>query len=1152
MDNQGAGHGYVWADEINQEQAQEPEDNFDDLLKLLEMEMVSSSLELDPMASHEPGHRSELSTNHILQAPNTPADAPQSFGAATSAPTSTTTASAASIQPPPPPQDPAPQASSSAFLGAVNALDAGSLGAPGPGRPNPGPAIPPTAASSPATAVVGGFPHVFHPRPHPHPHRLPYPQLPPPHGYLGASGVVQPQTAVISHHLRPVYAQNMAYSYPGQVPAADLAHAGLYKADSYSPEPGADSTTQSRTDNRPQHRRGYQACQRCRERKVKCDLGSVDAPSQPPCKRCLRERLTCEFAATRKKQKRSDGTARDTSRDTAAEDFRDTSVVGSGMSGLGFGQGTQQSPASVTPSTSGNSFATPSWTLQSSKRSYTSQPRETSGRSPADSILPQPSAQRKPSDVELHSQAAVATLGGQVSSTQDSIMLLVDAAYASEGATPALKDSPHSERGGRKRTLSSLDHGGPPAPTASGFTPQEQAEQQAGLKAWSEMRFVRNGWFTAWEAMQYVEYFFTHLAPMTPIVFDDYRSPLKHEALLIDEPILALAILAIASRHMRLSGHAALSRSYQIHGKLWNNLRRQVERLLWGQEQFGGGFCGAGTTAKIRELETGQITWKGSLRTLGTIEALLLLTDWQPRALHFPPSDDEEGLLDRSIVMSSEMNGKPPGQNDEPMATRDYDNLPYASWLEPAWRADRMSWMLLGLAQSLAFELGVFDTNHFNCNHNHGPDSECARKRRIRNLLLVYVAQTSGRMGVQSSLNVEEWERDPTWDQSTKILEKHPVDVMQECWVHIARIMNQANRAIFSSHQFTKQLISSGKYKDSIATFAPLLNGWKAQFDSVKNQIHPVMQSILTIEYEYARLYINSLGFQNVVECWIQGGSNIRKATLLKIAEDNKLYIDEVSDAALNILGEVVDGIAGQGFLRDAPVRTFSRSLSGIMFTLKRFSLGTHEALVRKCLQRLEQITVSMSQEVVDDVHLASSTSRLVQNIVRNVKRTLIRVQQTGTGSAGPSREHSRPQSPHGKEAITEPQQQQASNQHINLNHLNAGFYTDDPLAEIQARPMAELTSQMFVPPPNFGGEGQLADSALPDDSHLDPAMTLSMDWFALPLDNLFQDDDATVDQGFGGIGPTVGTRDMLEVITDRDYNQMQWNGNQTFGFGNV
>ncbi|KAK5311488.1 zinc finger transcriptional activator [Exophiala xenobiotica] len=283
---------------------------------------------------------------------------------------------------------------------------------------------------------------------------------------------------------------------------------------------------------------------------------------------------------------------------------------------------------------------------QNPKRSVTSQPPKL--------LAPAP-VRRSPFDVELHSQVAVATLGPQIFSTQDNIMLLVDAAYATvaEGATPHPKDSPHSEHVGRKRTLSSLDHGGPPVPTDTGFTPQKQAEGQAGLKAWSERRFVRNGWFTAWEAMQYVEYFFKQLAPMTPIVFDEYRSPHMHQNLL-------------------------------IHGKLWINLRHQIERLLWGQEQFGGGFCGAGNSNKIRKSNTGQITWKGSLRTLGTIEALLLLTDWQPRALHFPPSDDEEGLLDRSILLSAEGDAKTPAQNGESATSRDYDDLPYASWLEPA------------------------------------------------------------------------------------------------------------------------------------------------------------------------------------------------------------------------------------------------------------------------------------------------------------------------------------------------------------------------------------------------------------------------------------------------------------------------------------
>ena len=49
------------------------------------------------------------------------------------------------------------------------------------------------------------------------------------------------------------------------------------------------------------------ACIPCRERKVRCDLGSVDNPHDPPCGRCRRESKHCYFSKTRRKKK-ADGT----------------------------------------------------------------------------------------------------------------------------------------------------------------------------------------------------------------------------------------------------------------------------------------------------------------------------------------------------------------------------------------------------------------------------------------------------------------------------------------------------------------------------------------------------------------------------------------------------------------------------------------------------------------------------------------------------------------------------------------------------------------------------------------------------------------------------------------------------------------------------
>lgn len=451
--------------------------------------------------------------------------------------------------------------------------------------------------------------------------------------------------------------------------------------------------------------------------------------------------------------------------------------------------------------------------------------------------------------------------------------------------------------------------------------------------------------------------YYEHLAPMTPVVIHNYRPLSMHTSLVIDEPILAVTILTIASRYMQLSGPGATIRAYQIHDVLWNNLRGMVQRLVWGQEQFGGGFCGGGAV-KTHESRTGQITWKGSLRTLGTIEALLLLTDWHPRALHFPPGDNENRLLDADFPLTND-NATPVSGSLE---TREDGKVAFSSWLEPAWRSDRMSWMLLGAAVTLSFELGVFDKEHYNCKDHHGPESECARKQRVRRMVLVYVSQTSGRLGFTPMLSFEKWQADPVFEKTNRI-HRHgsadPTELMQECWMGIAGLMYKANEEIFLTKQYTRDLTSNGQYIDAIARFKPMLQDWKANFERVGKQFDPVMQHLLSMEYDYARLYINSLGLQKVVESWINisneaassannlsnashgigvasaGSGGVTFSLLLEIWRPNKEYIDEVSDAARNILITVRDGLVPGGHLTHASVRSYFRILSGLMFTLK-------------------------------------------------------------------------------------------------------------------------------------------------------------------------------------------------------------------------
>lgn len=70
--------------------------------------------------------------------------------------------------------------------------------------------------------------------------------------------------------------------------------------------PPADPEAPSAAPQTTVHKRVYQACIPCRRRKVRCDLGSVDNPSDPPCVRCRRESKECFFSATRRKRKADD------------------------------------------------------------------------------------------------------------------------------------------------------------------------------------------------------------------------------------------------------------------------------------------------------------------------------------------------------------------------------------------------------------------------------------------------------------------------------------------------------------------------------------------------------------------------------------------------------------------------------------------------------------------------------------------------------------------------------------------------------------------------------------------------------------------------------------------------------------------------------
>ncbi|KAH8672519.1 hypothetical protein BGZ60DRAFT_469039 [Tricladium varicosporioides] len=846
--------------------------------------------------------------------------------------------------------------------------------------------------------------------------------------------------------------------------------AGQFGAQPEGSQASNDSNSaQQQQQQAPQHKRVYQACIPCRRRKVKCDLGSVDNPGDPPCVRCRRESKECYFSATRRKRKNDDG--RDDSLD--GYEYSDDYTIRNGRKMV---HGSP--PASVRQSSMG---APPSRAPQPWPDNVPPVPGPP--LTPGGSIgRPQPL--RRPtqgrhdeshanksdeSNTQLENLEAQEVMRREVYGPHDALDLLYKAATNSPGhargpsgsqmsptvgsmprnmqqpsplqnnSRPFQQPYPSAQNSGRETAID-------PALAAEGLrdSSQEQGYKDA-LKAWSRFRFVRAGWFTPAEAIAYIAYYYEYLSPLTPISPPTFRDPGTHPTLLVEEPILTVTLLTIATRYRQMPGPGGHCRSHAIHEQLWTYLRGMIERCLWGQEAFGGGFCGSG--AELGEAQTSSTApWrglrKGSLRTLGTIESLMILTEWHPRALHFPPAEATDELMlpsyDAPDTWSTddETGHRLPGG---------IGGRRIESWLEPAWRSDRMCWMLLSTAMGLSYELGVFDNidellaeNGEMMRPEYEDEAYRLRAARIKRLLLIYVTQLAGRLGWTNMVPENLRSTDPAFaprrrrpsadgktpETATSLSNAFNYipnleldDQIIHCWAGISNAMRIGNERLFKTRQYTTRIIQDASYVELLKDFQPMLGAWRKEFD--RFPLPPYIKHILSIEYEYVRIYINSLSLQAVVErCTSnanahphmsghpQNGSSTANAPLSPETQNyyGKLplarlggfspadqgYVREVVEGSRELLKTVVHGLLPGGYLKHAPVRTYFRIISGAMFLLKTFALGASKSDVEISIGLMDKAVDALRNCVVDDVHLGIRFADLLETLTSRLRGRFI------------------------------------------------------------------------------------------------------------------------------------------------------------------
>jgi hypothetical protein len=91
---------------------------------------------------------------------------------------------------------------------------------------------------------------------------------------------------------------------------------------------------------------------------------------------------------------------------------------------------------------------------------------------------------------------------------------------------------------------------------------------------------------------------------------------------------------------------------------------------------------------------------------------------------------------------------------------------------------------------------------------------------------------------------------------------------------------------------------------------------------------------MLLVEWEYIRLYINSLALQAVAERESSQTLGIDGQTI-RISEEDAVFIGHVVEASKSILQYMIYEFAPRGLLRNSPVKIFLRIISAAVFLLK-------------------------------------------------------------------------------------------------------------------------------------------------------------------------------------------------------------------------
>lgn len=501
----------------------------------------------------------------------------------------------------------------------------------------------------------------------------------------------------------------------------------------------------------------------------------------------------------------------------------------------------------------------------------------------------------------------------------------------------------------------------PPAESADAVRPR-------GSNDLAHIEYIGpDGILTAAEAAHLVHMFFATMHPYFPHIPRFLQLP----AVLAGYPILLCAILTILSRYHWLgAGSGAVAKNIEVHDRLWLYVQRLISQTVWAE---------------------------ASTRSIGTVFAFLLFTEWNPRAIHWRWSDYANKADDAAETRPA------------------YTKTAGASADEPAGlgamrRSHRMAWMLIGSAVRLAQDTGFMELSSKTFLATHIAEINSVMNMSRRSMLSHLLAEVGLDHDAVSEEAMESRE-----DNEHRVLHMSEEDqkrVPPEWALHFTRaqkaqieLLQIASLGHESLYGYKAQLGSLSQRQNLavLSIMSPMINGWGSRYrllltpttpDTIRKlafdpthgtdsaaaagMAHALQQESFIFEFNYTKLYIYSLALSPSA----QTRDTFRDGKLtLKLDEISKSakYIEQAFNSANEML-LVAHRVHRLKMLRFMPVRWVTRIVRAVAFIVKCYLTITAHGSKSSSIDTFDSTILSLSlisvEEIAQGIQRAAITLR--------------------------------------------------------------------------------------------------------------------------------------------------------------------------------